>query len=359
MLNMNIYNKWIRERVVPVIFNDYTNHPIDASLFEKSAYHKILNDGLYISPLKIVHAAAIHYSGRFGRNTFMKFINAFIELYVSVEPYTPDGRLYFNEKENGEFQGRSSEVIAVGLSISLSEQLFDVNRNRIGLIDDSGKRCDFYFIENGLEYVIESKGRKGSIVSAVKDIFNKKIGYPNISPKYGIISKIPRGSTATTIEVVDPEFIPKKISRDELIKRLLIHYARVTALAGFRQLSNSLMSRADEISKTNDIASLENKPLTYDSAKDPRYSFEIDAKGIIFHGYFSREELPVFYLISNGYMSMFAIEKRLFETLNRQDYNSLIDYELSIEEPNRSLSVGSDGSMLLIDTFEAIMEITQ
>jgi hypothetical protein len=359
-LALRTYNKWAKNRVVPVRFNDHIAHPIDTTLFNQIAHAEIIANGFEISPLKVIHAASIHYSGRFSSNSYMKFINAFIEIFISVEPYNSNGLLYFNETENSEFQGRSSEAIAVGLCISLSEKLFGVNRNRIGLIEGSGKRCDFHLIKDGLEYFIESKGRKGSSASAIQDIFDKKSNYAAISPKYGFISRIPRGSSETTMEVIDPEFTPNDISRNELVRRLLVHYTKVAALAGFWRLSNLLESRATAIYKGTAIESLENRRLDYDNILKFGQSIGIRYGGENFNVFFPRENHSVFGKDFDGNTALFPMEQRLIEILNSQDYQSLIDYSLPTTDLNRgegiNLSASADGSILIMATIEEIRD---
>lgn len=358
---LRTYNKWAKNRVVPVFFNNHINHPIDTTLFHGVAHNEIVNNGFKVSPLRIIHAASIHYSGRFGGNYHMKFINAFIEIFTSVESYNSTGLLYFNETENNEFQGRSSEAIAVGLCISLSETLFNVNRSRIGLIQGSGKRCDFSLIKDGLEYFIESKGRKGSTASAIQDVFDKKKNYAAISPKYGFISRIPRGSSATTIEVIDPEFTPNNISRSELIRRLLVHYTKVAALAGFWRLSNLLESRATAIYKGTDIVDLENRQLDYENILKFGNSISVNYGGDNFNIFLPKESRSVFEKDFDGNIVLFPMEERLIEILNNQDYESLINYNLMETEPRESanLSTSTDGSVLIMTSSEEIRDATR
>ncbi|PKQ73768.1 hypothetical protein CJP16_18355 [Aeromonas sobria] len=358
MLLLRTYNKWAKNRTVPVSFNNHINHPIDTTLFHQAAHTEIMTNGFKVSPLKIIHAASIHYSGRFGSNSHMKFINAFIEIFTSVEPYDATGLLYFNKSENSEFQGRSSEAIAVGLCISLSEKLFNVNRSRIGLINGSGKRCDFSLIKDGLEYFIESKGRKNNIKSAIKDVFVKKTHYAAISPKYGFISRIPRGKKQTTIEVVDPEFTPNEISRSELIRRLLVHYTKVAALAGFWRLSDQLESRATAIYKGTEITELENRQLDYENILKLGNSITINYGENDFNIFLPNEVRSVFKKDFDGNVALFPMEQSLIEILNNQDYESLINYNLLKEEPREgvNLSVSTDGSVLIMASREEVQD---
>lgn len=347
--------KWWESRLVHVKFIDYPpSNIIDKSLFEPKAYSKISNVGLSISPLKMIHAASVHYSGRFRTSMSMRFISAFVDVSNSVEPFSHDGRLYFNESESNEFQAKSTEIISVGLSIALSADLFGVNRNRIGLIEGSGKRCDFYFIKNGLEYLIESKGRKGHTGSATKDIFEKKEQSPAISPKYGFISKIPRGDKATTIDVIDPVFTPKQISRDELIRRLLIHYANISALAGFWRLSELLEKRVYAINMGREIESLDGLEIDYENILKFGGVVHISAGGRNFFSFdsqnlSSQKKRAVFARLFKGSKAVLYMEESLIKILSIQDYQSLITYELQVsefEEPDISFS--TDGSILKI-----------
>lgn len=358
---LRTYNKWLKDRKVPVSFNKHPTNPIDTTLFHTETYDEIVSYGFYVSPLKIIHAASIHYSGRFRSNAHMKFINAFVEIFTSVEPYNGTGLLYFNETENNEFQGRSSEAIAVGLCISLSEKLFNVNRSRIGLIQGTSKRCDFFLIKDGLEYFIESKGRKGSTKSAFNDVLEKKANYPAISPKYGFISSIPRGSSHTSIDVVDPEFTPKDISREELIMRLLIHYKKVAALAGFWRLSELLEARATAIRSGAEILNLENKRLDYLDITELGKPIEIGFDNNNSNVFFLNEMRSVFEKDFDGNVALFMMEKMLIEILISQNYDELINYNFApiVPRQDSNLSVGTDGSVLIMASREEIDNATR
>lgn len=345
---LKTYNKWVKDRVVPVRFR----YPLDTTLFNKKAHHGILASGLSISPLALIHAASVHYSGRFKNSSRMQFINAFVEIFNSVEPFHADGHLCFNENENSEFQGRSTEAIAVGLCIRLSEKLFCVNRSRICLIDGSGKRCDFSLVIDQLEYFIESKGRKGGTASAIQDVFAKKVNYPATSPKYGFVSSVPRGIHATSMEVVDPEFTPREISRNELIRRLLVHYSKVSALAGFSHFSNLLESQANAIRNGTKIETLENRKLIGDDIQESGEFTKIHSSNDSFNFFFPNEKHSVFGEVFEGNEALFIMEKRLIEILNNQEYQALIDYNLSTADSSRSddvnFSISSDGSALIL-----------
>jgi len=163
---MDIFKK----RNIPVSFKDYPGNEVDTSLFVSSKYKNIRKHGISKTPLNIIHSAAIHYQGRFRTSSSLRFLNAFFDVITSIDKYR-DGKLYINDIESNEFQQSSSEVIAVGLCIEFTSEIFNINKNRIDLIEDTKKRCDFRFIKNSLEYLIESKGRKGSTNQAIKDVF--------------------------------------------------------------------------------------------------------------------------------------------------------------------------------------------
>ena len=345
---MGIYNNWIKSRKVPVAFKDYPGYPIDRSLFDQSTYAKILSNGIDVSPLDIILAGSVHYNGRFGDGKkFFKFLNAFIEILMSVAPPDKSGHLFFTDYENSEFQGRSSEVIAVALSVIVTGQLFNVNRNEVGIIEGSGKRCDFYFIKDNLEYFVESKGRKRSVSSALNDIFSKKSHAPHSSPKYGIITKIPRGCYPTTIEIVDPEFTPMKVSKDDLISRKLSHYSKLMHLIGFSDFSKYL----NHNSKL--IATVGYKNITHNKVQE--YNIEYDFSDD--NSFKSRDGKYKFYYFKSIFEKkistvhdyvVFAIESKLIEILSKNDFESLCEYSFSMRSDGDEFAFSSDGSALIL-----------
>ena len=253
-----------RKRNIPVIFTDYPEHNVDISLFDRSKYNQIRQYGLSKSPLNIIHSSAIHYQGRFRKSKSMRLLNAFLDIFTSVGEYG-DGKLYFNDIESNEFQAKSSEVIAVGLCIEIMSELFNINKNLIYLIEDVKKRCDFRFIKNSLEYIIESKGRKGSTTQAINDIFMKKQNYSSSFPKYGVISSLPRDGHCTSVNVIDPAFEPRRISREERIQKMLSYYSRLSYTTGFWRMGDLLSERALAIGKGAPLEQFDGKELEYDN----------------------------------------------------------------------------------------------
>ena len=96
---MNLF----RKRTIPVSFTDYPGNIVDKSLFEPSKYTQIDNHGILKSPLNLIHAAAIHYNGRFRHSKSLRFLNAFMEIFSSIGEYG-DGKFYLNSNESNEFQ---------------------------------------------------------------------------------------------------------------------------------------------------------------------------------------------------------------------------------------------------------------
>jgi hypothetical protein len=135
-----------RKRNIPVAFTDYPGHLVDTSLFDSSRHASIATSGMSKSPLNIIHSAAVHYQGRFRKWKSMRYLNSFIDIVTSVDEFK-DGKLYLTDHESNEFQTRSSEVIAVGICIELTSELFNINKNRIDIIESTGKRCDFKFVK--------------------------------------------------------------------------------------------------------------------------------------------------------------------------------------------------------------------
>ncbi|MCC1497949.1 hypothetical protein [Alcanivorax sp. 1008] len=335
---------------VPVEFWDYPDRPLDDSLFDQTAYVSMSNDGLLISPLKIIHCASIHYVSRFN-DPFRQFISSYLEIVPSTVGHRPNNYLYFFSNENHEMQGRSTEVIAVGLCIYLTQKLFGLRRSRITPIDDTKKRCDFQFEKNMLAYVVESKGRKGYTGKAISDIFEKKDNYPDTMPKYGVVSKIPRNGRKTTIDVVDPEYKPTEVTKVQQVVSLLRHYSAVSELSGFWRLSDLLKSRARAIENENTIDPFNRAALDFGNVLKVGTTIELSISGINAEGFLTGSDQD----ISDKNNKMFYLmDKTLLSVLEEQDYDALINYKFDYPEEKQAqddgpYSVLDDGSILYMN----------
>ncbi|WP_157976498.1 hypothetical protein [Parahaliea mediterranea] len=353
--------KYTQSRLVPVVFENSTAHPLDISLFDTNAYATIQGTGFKTTPLRIIRSAMVHYSGRFPDSSILRFTNSLIDLIQSLDGVREDGHFYIREKEAAEFQTRSSEVLAVGLCLDLASKLFSVNRNRFYVIDGSRKRCDFYFEKNGLRYLLEAKGRKGSISSARNDIFDKKLASGVTTPKYGFISQIPRGSKPTKMTVVDPDYVPSDFPRHLLIYQLLFYYSKLTKFAGFWRLSELLASRARAVRRSGSVVSFDNSPLDLGNVEKLGSSVVFEVNGVPFTAFFPRNFEKLISFRFENFTSIFPIDKLLVEILERQDYEKLLSYhgtELAVQMGEGvSIESSEDGSSTMLISDDRLEEI--
>lgn len=347
-----MHQLWIRKRIVPVSTEPYQGRAVDVSLFDQVSFEEIIQDGFKISPIGIAHAASVHYAGRFRSGRVLKFVNAFIEIFASVSPCERNLHLAFNDSENSEFQAKSTEVISVGLCVALCEKLFGINKNRISLIEGSGKRCDFEFNKENLRYVVEAKGRKGETASAIQDVFSKKSVYDPDIPKYGFINHIPRDGSRTSIKVVDPEYFPRELSRKEQVEGLLLHYAKVAQLSGFMRLSEVLVQRVLRIRNAADLSDFEGRPLDYENIIKIGRPVALAIRGVPFEAFSSPENAASIIELSDGFSVIHAMDREIIGILDRQDYSDLLTYRYINDredaKKDEPVSIGSDGSVFAI-----------
>lgn len=337
------------KRQISIKFLDKDGCNVDTNLFDQKNYNDISQNGISLSALNIMHCASIHYSGRFRNSLSLRFVNSFIEVISSIQDTTNSTNGFlFSTAENNEFQARSSEVIAVGICIALTSKLFKIEKNLIGLIEGSGKRCDFYFIKNNLEYYIESKGRKGNINSAIQDIFNKKLNYDPVAPKYGVISHIPRSSENTSVTVVDPEFTPEEINKNERVKRLLLHYSKISYLSGFWRLGDLLKERYKKISSGTHYSEFDQISLDYGNVVKMGRSIQVSIEGLSAQVFIPRDRRFGFTKEIEVYTALFLMEGKLLKILEKQDFDSLLEYkrkEESLILNDSAFSILNDGSI--------------
>lgn len=346
---MNIFSN----KIVRTEFRDILpNHRVYTNLFDNNAFQQIQNNGLNVSPLKIIHSASVHYQTRFRSSPSMRFINAFVEIVSSLSNLPNDNNFYLNSEESGEFQAHSTEVLGVGFSVALTSKLFAINKNRIMVIEDSGKRCDLSFEKNNLEYIIESKGRqkRGQIKKAIDYIFEQKNTYPH-SRKYGIVSFLPRDRTPISLIVVDPENVEVPINRDDLILRLLKYYSAQSTLAGFWRLSSLLNSRIKQIELGVPISEFEGRSLDYQNIIKMGRGYSISFQDYELETFFNVNDNIGFRYQTERKQYFYALDKQIIQILESQDYSELLNYtyknsiDTTVSIRDNSFSINNDGTI--------------
>jgi|GEM_PF-3314438 len=339
---------------VPTEFRDIEpNHSVNTSLFNTTHYDEINEEGLKVSLFKIMHSAAVHYQTRFRKIKPARFLNAFLDTISSYAPKSGGNKLYLDDSQSSELQAQSTEVLGVGLSISLVSKLFRINKNRISVIEGSGKRCDFTFEKNNVEYLLESKGRKrkSSIKSAIDDIFQKKQQYPH-SRKYGVVSYLPRNQNPVSLVVVDPENEKSNLDRKDLILRLLKYYSREAILAGFWRLSSLLNSRIEALEEGISISEFEDVPLDYQGVAKIGTGYNIMINPLSIETFFNPNKDIGFRHETENKRYFFALDSKLIQILEQQNYSSLLNYPENISLNgiysigNNQFSLNTDGSVL-------------
>lgn len=345
----------ITKRKVAVRFKDYPpNNNIDETLFDHNSYQLLSGNGLSISPLKLIHCAAVHYQGRYKKSPSKRFLNAFIELHQAFSNQKQRKDFTLNNTESNELQVTSTEVIAVGLCVALSRVLFNIKLNRITPIEGTGKRCDLKFVKNGIEYIFESKGRKQSnnISSAISDIFDKKVRYPQ--PKYGFVSYLPRNGEGACVTVVDPDVEVVIPDRPHIVLKLLIYYSRQSLLAGFWELSRSLNDRIEALKRGDTLELFENQPLDSVSIFDFGIEYKVTYGEMEFQTFFGKDHYG-FYKELDQHIAFISMDKKLITILKTQNYSKLLEYHLHEtpdhvfdERSKNCFSINNDGSFLCI-----------
>lgn len=346
----------IRRRLVPVSFRNIApTHIINITPFDQNKYDELRNDGLRISPLGVIHSASVHYQGRYRNSPSLRFCNAFIDLFAALSPNNFNHNLCLNDTESSEFQTRSSEVVAVGLCVNLAAKLFNINYNRIILIETTGKRCDFHLHKDGNIYLLESKGRKhySNINSAIDDVFTKK-QVNQVNPQYGIISHLPRDGSPASIIVVDPENEYVKIGIEEQVADLLTYYAKYASLAGYWRLANLLYQRVDAIRSNVPLSEFNKVPLDFENVYKLGNSYTITYGDIHFDFFRAKDSSIGFSSEYNNIAFFFALDRGLINLLVQQRFDDLLHYELQTGEFSNNFNniedlynINMDGTILM------------
>jgi hypothetical protein len=339
--------EFFRPRNISVSFRDLPGHPVDRSLFESIAFGRISDSGSYpCSPAELLQAAAVHYQGRFRNLRSAQWLNACLEVLPSLAP-DPADRLALNSNESSEFQVKSSEVIAVGIGLSLCKRLFRVRYQDINTIERSGKRCDFEFIRNNHGYVIETRGRKDSvqIKYAIEDVFEKKAHHRGA--RYGFVCHLPRDGQPCSATVVDPPLPPRRIAPWQRASLILKYYSRAARLAGFWRLSDMLNERARRISRAQSAQGFDRVELDYGNIEKLGRPMTVRAANATAHFFVSPSDQPEGLFRFRDFSFVFGLDATLMRLLQFQDFDALLDYRLQsppdLQEP---IHFNEDGTIL-------------
>lgn len=350
-----------RPRTIPVSFCDRPGHSVDKSLFDVAAYADLNTNGLRIRPLGIIHAASLHYTGKFPANKPLRLLNAFLDVFANVDN-RPSQYLHIRGSESPEFQSDSTEIIAVGICLAATSRLFAIPHNRISPIITSGKRCDYRFTLNNLSYLVESKGRKGALSAAIRDIFLKKDQYPRHCPKYGMITHVPRDCGHVDLRIYDPEYEPKPVPKYILIKQILMHYAKTSYLSGFWRMGELLMARTRELTSDSAIANINGVSLQFGNILKLGRSLGFRIGSADYEFFIPRDPKHGFRIEYKENTAFFAMDSRLLEVLEKQSFENILEYSLvppyDNVEPSVPYSAENDGSILMMLPTETFQQYT-
>ncbi len=332
---------------------------VDTSFFNQSSYHKIKNDGLLLTDLSLIHYASVHYQSKFNNSLSRRYKYTLDTIEPSIINNNTH-EFYFSGDEESELQKVTSEVVGVGFAIALSHNVLDVRVNRINRLPLNGgkKRCDFETIKENNRIIIESKGTKRDIGRAKNKINAQKQEYQNCI-KYGIISHLPRDAGPAELYMVDPEIELEEINRDYTVIVLLTHYSKATRLAGFYRLSDKLNERIEQIRESeNNTSRFDGIALDFGNVVKLGKSLSIQVGDSQFLSFFSPDKengLKVF-LKDNETILIYGIEEKIFDILDRQNYEELIEYEFKNIIDDK-FSILDNGSFLIKESSVKLQEI--
>lgn len=353
------------DRHIPVEFRSLPTHPIDSSLFDRAEHARTLANGYFeCSPAQLLQASSVHYQGRFRHSRPRQWLNACHEVLPSVEPWSYKAAgLRLNSNESTEFQAKSSEVIAVGLGLSLCRKLFQIRYQDISTIERTGKRCDFSFIKNGRGYVVETRGRKQEfqIRYAIDDVFLKKAHHSGA--KYGFVCHLPREGQASSVIVVDPPFESHRVMEWERIARLLRYYSSASRLAGFWRLSELLNERVALLTDSKQSKQFNRVPLDYRNIEKLGSPVGMRLENVNASFFVPRSSGSEGLFGYMGYAFIIGLEQSLFEALESQDFDRLSSFRFpassseAISRPRVGACVNDDGTVFTAIPMQRLGEI--
>lgn len=342
---------FFQPRQIPVEFRDLPGHTVDRSLFDSLSYQGVTTRGFFeCSPAQLLQAAAVHFQGRYRTSPSLQWLNACHEVLPSLQLGPGQDRyLRLNSSETGEFQTKSTEVIAVGLGLALSRQLFQIRYQDVSTIEGTKKRCDFSFQKNSLGYVLETRGRKRheQIKPAIDEVFDKKANHSGA--KYGFVSHLPREGQASSVIVVDPPSDARPLEQWDQVARLLRYYSSAARLSGFWRLSDLLNVRANALSETRDLRQLSGRPLEFGNVEKLGYPIEIRSRNYVAEFFVPRMAGTEGLFAYRGMLFVVGLAPELFRLLQAQDFDRLLGFRLpdySEVQGDIAANVNDDGTVM-------------
>lgn len=328
---MRLIHSFFSEKEIGVEFRNVGSHVVDQSLFDQALFQQISSDQhFHCSPARLLLSASIHFRGRFRRNRAFQVANVCFEVMPSLWRTISHPRLVIGGFESNEFQAKSSEVIAIGIGISLAKKLLGIGYADITLIEGTQKRCDFEFLKNGLLYQMETRGRKSDkqIKAAINGVFQKKAASTAPNSKYGFVSHLPRDGTPCSVVVVDPPTEPKIPQEWELVVRRLRYYSRASRAAGFWRLSDLLLERATLIAEYQDSERFNGEAIQYGNAYKIGRGIEMRSRDMnstffIPEGIEESFFFPLFPKLN--YVLTLGLDSALLDILEQQDYEKMLN----------------------------------
>lgn len=223
-------------------------------------------------------------------------------------------KLILNSRlSNPDHKKQYSEVWGVGCGIEVMAKLLGTKPQYTITISKSGMRMDFFTYKGRKRYIYETKGTSCPLTKApVNSINSKKKVVKGLS--FGTVTRAVRNGKEVKVEVYDPPIEVVSIEEHDLILCLLRHYTKLCFLSGFNELAEELNFRAKKIEK--DLTVID----------------EYKNKEIKFEG----QNMNTIQLLNNEFVSnnedvkfLFGIEENLFQAIKLQDYEELLNYELS------------------------------
>ena len=155
-----------------------------------------------------------------------------------------------------------------------------------------------------------------------------------------------------SICLVDPENNNNEIPRKDAIIRLLIHYTKLSFLAGFWRLSDLLNIRIEKLLAGSNIDEFENVSLDYQNIYKIGRGYEIRYQDISMVTFFPSMRDHGFHQKIDNQVYFLSLDKRLIELLEQQRFKDLMEYKCISEaddiidiNQHNFFSINTDGSV--------------
>lgn len=309
------------------------------SFFDNERWITLCKVGLITNKVRLVHSGMMHYQNYQSLPTQKEKINRVITVLRSC--YENGRSLKFRRLTDSDEKKEVGEIIgtSVGLEAihSSSDLITAANFNKLPRPARGQTAPDYELCVIGQPIIkLEVKGRQSASIGKAQEACTRQLGQFN-PPKYALITKtIYNERSSCKLFLSDPEIPLEICSRKKALITVLKHYCKCMFWAGFYQFAQVLIERLAAIERQEDYKIYDGMHLEdmlvrkVGKVYEGNINHRIDEKSkLITHipaELFNKTHEDVF-IKTDGYELGFFVDQQLYQVLNEQDFDKILNYK--------------------------------